>query len=271
MWEIRYIYYSIQPKTSVKWVLYVVHPEYYKLIRKNQQLCTKIHKAIFTLWHYPYMFQWTCRDLQGIQSVVTAAKASGSVNSSYTHQTWFILKFKRRDKVNVNITLWIFVHYCWFVLWNHCALLYVFTVFTCFQFGGPTPNPPHSKSTYEKSVALSDWGGPKFKSSLSGPLNLLKSFVYFFSSATQNSGQYLKISHFCLQPYFSHASLTAFLPPKAIHPTLQLLKPTEEFALDLGSFFFWGKSAVRCLWAVTHVFQLGINFAHVQSCLVHVS
>jgi hypothetical protein len=48
----------------------------------------KFHKVIFTLT-LSLHFQWTCHHLQGIQSV-TGAKASGSVNYSYMHQTWSI-------------------------------------------------------------------------------------------------------------------------------------------------------------------------------------
>jgi hypothetical protein len=52
-----------------------------KLIRTNEQLCSKFRK-LFLHWHYPYMFQWTRHHLQGIQSV-TGTKASRSVNSSH--------------------------------------------------------------------------------------------------------------------------------------------------------------------------------------------
>jgi hypothetical protein len=72
-----------------------------KLIRTNQQLCTKFTK-LYLHWHYPYMFQWTCHDLQGLQSV-TGTKAPRSVKSSYMHHasmhgtqhTKFILKSER--------------------------------------------------------------------------------------------------------------------------------------------------------------------------------
>jgi hypothetical protein len=48
----------------------------YKLIRTNQQLCTKFTR-LYLHRHHPYMFKWTCHHLQRIQSV-TGTKASGS-------------------------------------------------------------------------------------------------------------------------------------------------------------------------------------------------
>jgi len=37
-----------------------------------------------------------------------------------------------------------------------------------------------------------------------------------------------------------------------------VLISTEEFAIDLGNCFFWGKPTIPCLLEVTDVFQLKI-------------
>jgi hypothetical protein len=41
---------------------------------------------------------------------------------------------------------------------------------------------------------------------------------------------------------------------------------TEEFAIDLGNGFCWGKTTIPCLLEVTDVFQLKNILAEVQSC-----
>jgi len=60
-------------------------------------------------------------------------------------------------------------------------------------------------------------------------------------------------------------------PRNAENPCDYTLIPTEEFAIDLGSFFFLCvKKTVPCLWPITDVFQLKIRQAEVQSCFVRV-
>ena len=48
-----------------------------------------------------------------------------------------------------------------------------------------------------------------------------------------------------------------------------VLLPTEEFSVDLGSFFFpWRNPTVPCWWTVNDVFQLTTHWAGVQSCIL---
>jgi hypothetical protein len=62
-----------------------------------------------------------------------------------------------------------------------------------------------------------------------------------------------------------------FLPESQSSPHETLVQiAIVEFAIELGSDLLWAKPAVLCLWFVTDVFQVKINWAKVQSCFVRV-